>query len=80
MSKNKNRKSFTIIMQAKGKKIRARIYRTRRNKHVSLGFIRLKKMPASVKERDALVVEFLREKGHVVASHVVGVDFELETV
>ena len=76
----KNKKAFIAVMQIKKKKIRARIYRVKRNRTKNLGFIKFKKMPVSVQERDDLVIEFLRYKGHVGVMSVLGVDFSLETV
>lgn len=76
----KNKKSFITIMQIKDRKIRARVYRVKKNKHEAIGFISFKKMPRSTKERDDLVIEMLQYKGHICIGHVRGVDYCLDTV
>lgn len=76
----KDRKTFMAIVQAKGKKVRARVYRIKKNKPEYLGLVKFGKMFKSQIERDYAVIEFLKYNGHVRPGHSVGVEFLLETV
>jgi hypothetical protein len=78
MPKNKNRKSFIAVIQAKHQT--ARVYRIKQNKPVLLGFMRHINLSMGVNRRDEDIVSYLKYNGNVLAGHSVGNEFTLTVV